>query len=149
MLSSRLVRLIEDNSADLAAGLVDRLRHSSRTASYLLVPEDELRRDTTRVYQNLGDWLMTKTETDIEYRYTQVGIQRAEQGVALSDFIWALIISKEVLWRFLQTNALIERVMELQGELEFLRLVDQFYDRAVYYGSLGYARTHGGTRKAA
>jgi hypothetical protein len=149
MLSLRLVRLIEQHSEELANNLIDRLRHSSRTVDYFKVPDDELRRDAGNIYFYLGDWLLNKTETDVEFRYTQIGQKRAEQGIALSDFVWALVITKENLWRFLQSHALVDRVQELYGELEFMQLVDQFFDRAMYYATVGYQRAQRAAGKAA
>jgi hypothetical protein len=149
MLSLRLVRLIEDHSAELGASLIDRLRHSSRTVDYFKLPDDELRHGAARIYRELGDWLLNKTETDIEYHYTQIGAKRAEEGIAISDFVWALIISKENLWHFLQTHAPIDHMLELYGEIELLQLIDQFFDRALYYATLGYQRFERSVGRAA
>ncbi len=140
MIAVRLVRLIEQHADELAAGLIERIRHSSRTVDYFKIPEEELRRAAGEIYRRLGDWLQNKTETDIEYHYTQTGMRRAEQGVAISDFVWALVITKENLWRFLQSHAIVDRMFELYGELELIQMVDQFFDRALYYSILGYQR---------
>ncbi len=142
MLASRLVRLIEENSSELAADLVDRLRHSSRTVDYFKLPQDELRAHALEIYRHLGDWLLNKTETEIEYHYTQIGASRAEQGIAISDFVWALVITKENLWRFLSSHAVADRMFELWGELEFIQLYEQFFDRALYYAAVGYQQYH-------
>ena len=48
------------------------------------------------------------------------------------------MITKEHLWGFLQRESLLDRPFELYGELELLRMLDQFFDRAAYYGILGY-----------
>jgi hypothetical protein len=140
MLSLRLIRLIAEHSEDLARDLVDRLRHSSRTVDYFKIPEHELLQYGASIYRNLEEWLLNKTETDVEYQYTQIGMKRAEAGIAISDFIWALVITKENLWRFLQVHAAVDRMAELYGELEFMQLVDQFFDRAMYYAAVGYQR---------
>jgi hypothetical protein len=149
MLSIRLVRLIEEHSAELGASLIDRLRHSSRTVDYFKLPDDELRHSAAGIYRELGDWLLNKTETDVEYRYTQIGSKRAEEGIAISDFVWALIISKENLWHFLQTHAPMDHMLELYGEIELLQLIDQFFDRALYYAMIGYQRFGRSARTAA
>jgi hypothetical protein len=149
MLSQRLFRLIEAGSDELANDLVDRLRHSSRTVDYFKIPEEELRQNAGSMYRHLGDWLLNKTETDIEFRYTQLGEKRAEQGIAISDLVWALVITKENLWRFLQTHAAVDHIVGLYGELEFVQLVDQFFDRALYYAVHGYQRARQGAPKAA
>jgi hypothetical protein len=41
---------------------------------------------------------------------------------------------------FLQRESLPERPIEAFGELEMLQLLDQFFDRAIYYASVGYER---------
>ena len=146
MLSLRLIRLIAEHSEDLARDLVDRLRHSSRTVDYFKIPEHELLQYGASIYRNLEEWLLNKTETDVEYQYTQIGMKRAEAGIAISDFIWALVITKENLWRFLQVHAAVDRMAELYGELEFMQLVDQFFDRAMYYVAISYTQ---GKRSAA
>ena len=147
MIATRLVTLIENHSDELAAGLVDRLRHSSRTVAYFKIPEDDLRQAAYDIYHHLGDWLNNKTETDIEYQFTQVGTQRAQDGIPLSDFIWGMVITKESLWRFLQMQS-VEKVVELYGELELIQLIDQFFDRALYYATLGYQRVERGAQAA-
>jgi len=147
MVANRLVQLIEAHSDELAASLVERLRHSSRTVSFLKIPEDSLRQAADDLYRHLGDWLNNKTETDIEYRFVQVGTMRAEQRIPLSDFVWAMIITKESIWRFLQMQS-VERVFDLYGELELIHLIDQFFDRALYYATLGYSQAERASRAA-
>ncbi len=141
MLGTRLVRLIESHSDRLAEGLMRKLRQSDRTSGFRQVPEEELRAGAQDIYRNLGDWLVTKTESDIEVRYTQIGARRAEQGVPVQQFLWAMLLSKEHLWAFLQREGLAEGPVELFGELELLQLLDQFFDRALYYAVVGYEHT--------
>jgi len=138
MLGSRLVGLIERNSNDLAEGLVTKLCNSSRTVDFRQISGDELAKGAHEIYSNLSDWLLTKTESDIELRYTTVGSKRAEQGVPLSQFVWAILMSKEHLWAFLQREGFVTGPVELFGELELLQLLDQFFDRAMYYAVVGY-----------
>src|SRR5689334_23393061 len=102
MLGSRLVGLIERNSNELAEGLAAKLCNSSRTADFRKIPPDELAKGAHEIYSNLSDWLLTKTKSDIEVRYTAIGGKRAEQEVELSQLVWAILMSKEHLWAFLQ-----------------------------------------------
>ncbi len=147
MLGGHLVRLIERHSDELADGLMKKLRQSDRTTEFRKIPQDELKRGAREVYDNLGDWLLTKTESDIEVRYTQLGTRRATQGVPIAQFVWAVLVSKEHLFAFLQREGLAEGIVQLYSELELLQLLDQFFDRALYYAVIGYDRAH--MRKAA
>jgi len=138
MLGSRLVGLIERNSNELAEGLAAKLCNSSRTTDFCEIPPDELARGAHEIYSNLSDWLLTKTESDIEVRYTAIGAKRAEQEVELSQLVWAILMSKEHLWAFLQREGFVTGPVELFGELELLQLLDQFFDRAMYYAVVGH-----------
>ena len=138
MIALRLVRLIEQHSDELAAELVVKLETSSRTAELRKVPIDELRRRLQEILRHLSEWLLTKTGHDIEQRYFEIGERRASQGVALSDFCWAIVMTKEHLWEFLQREGLIRGPVEIYGEMELLRLLDQFFDRALCFATEGY-----------
>src|SRR3954452_6569519 len=138
MLGSRLVGLIERNSNELAEGLATKLCKSSRTMDFRKISGDELASGAHEIYSNLSDWLLTKTESDIEVRYTTVGSKRAAQGVTLAQLVWAILMSKEHLWAFLQREGFVTGPVELFGELELLQLLDQFFDRAMYYAVVGH-----------
>ena len=148
MIALRLVRLIEANSEKLARGLLDKILSSERASSFRNIDRKEMEQGVQEFYKNLSEWLLTKTESDIELRYTQVGERRASQGIPESQWIWAIILGKDHLWGFLQREALVDGVIELFGELEFLRLLDQFFDRALYYASLGFERAGKSARAA-
>jgi hypothetical protein len=140
MLAYRLVRLIETNSDALAAGLVGKVQSSKLTSSYRHVPPEELKDKVGEVYRHLGEWLLGKSSFDIERRYEEIGARRVHQGVPVSELIWVIILTKENLWEFLQKESAPERPAEAFGELEMLQLLDQFFDRAIYYASVGYER---------
>lgn len=138
MLSIHFARLIENHSEALAEGLVRRLQSTERTAAYRNISTETLTRQVQEVYQNLSIWLTTKTEAEIEARYSEVGRLRARSGVPVGQFAWALIMSKEYLWQFLLREAMADQAMQLLSELDFLLLLEQFFDRALYYGVAAY-----------
>lgn len=140
MLAYRLVRLIETHSDELAAGLLKRVQDSELTRSYRHVAPEELRQRVYEIYRHLGEWLLGKGAFDIEQRYEEIGTRRAHQSVPISELIWVITLTKENLWEFLKKEAAVQRPTEVYGELEMLQLLDQFFDRAIYYASIGYER---------
>ena len=144
MLPHRLVQLIETHADHLARDLVEKVRNSERLSDMRKVPEDELKSRAYEIYRNLSDWLLTKTESDIERQFCAVGARRAAQGVALSHLLGAILAVKENLWEYLMREAMVDRYVELFEELELIHVVGQFFDRAVYYAARGYelARVH-------
>lgn len=144
MIAQRMIRMIESRSDQLARGLIEKVLNSEKMSDMRKVPLPELQQRVYEIYHNLNDWLETKTEGDIERWYTAIGARRASQGVALSHLVCALLAVKEQLWDFLAREAMLDRPLEVYQEIELLRLVDQFFDRAVYYA----ARGHEQARKA-
>jgi hypothetical protein len=140
MLAYRLVRLIETHSDKLVGGLLEKVKASELTPNYRNTAAKELSERVGEIYRHLGDWLLGKSEFDIEQRYEEIGARRAQQGVPISELIWCITLTKENLWEFLRTDAGMERPTEVFGELEMLQLLDQFFDRASYYAALGHEK---------
>jgi hypothetical protein len=149
MIALRLVHLVEAHSDELAQGLIEKFARSSRTSDMKKVPPAELRERVYELLHQLGEWLLTKTESDVERRYFDIGGRRAAQGVSLSDYCWAIVLTKEHLWEFLQQQAFMTSPVELYGEMELLRLLDQFFDRALCYATEGYEQYVSGHRPTA
>ncbi len=153
MIARRLTQLIEEHSDGLARGLLRRIQNSEEMLDFKKVPAFELQERTFEIYRNLSDWLVNKTEKDIERTYTEIAMRRMAQGVAFSQFFCALVSTKEQLWEFLQDERLEEKFVNIYGELQLIRQVDHFFDRALYYAARAYEReaerralTHCGAR---
>ncbi len=138
MIALKLVRLIESHPEELAKRLMAKLKQWGRTHDLYKVPQHELEQRTYEVYRNLTDWLLYKTEKDIEKTYTELGRRRAAQGVPFGSIFWAIVTTREVLWEFLQDEGFGETPLDLQAGFELLRMMEHFFDKALYYASVGY-----------
>ena len=138
ILVHRLTRLIELHANQLAASLEARIGASDRCANYSRVSADELKMLVAGIYGQLGDWLVTKTEPEIERRYAAIGARRAEQRVPVSELLWCIVLVKENLWEFLREQEALGNVSQIFGELALMQLVEQFFDRAIYYAVRGH-----------
>jgi len=143
MLAMRLVKLTEAHSGELCRDLTEQIVISERTSDFRRIPAEELRLAASEVYRNLGEWLLQKTESDIEARFRTVATRRAAEGIRLHQFVWALVLSRDRLWHFLRRQSFADNVVALYGELELQRLLSQFFDRAIYYAVLGYEEAGG------
>jgi hypothetical protein len=81
---------------------------------------------------------ITKTAYDIKQRYLELGERRASQGVALSGLCWAIAVTKEHLWEFLERQGFKRGPVKIYREMELLRLLDQFFDRGPCFTTEGY-----------
>ena len=140
MLTYRLLRLIETHSDQLAHGIMQRIQSCERTQSFSKLPPDEMESRVHEIYRNLGDWLLKKTEADIERRYCEIGARRANQRIPLHEVLWAITEVKEFLWEYLKKEGMADGPVEMLSELEMLGLTDRFFSRAAYYTAVGYER---------
>jgi hypothetical protein len=138
MLTYRLVRLIEYHSEELTAGLLHKVSQSERTRSYANAPMDDLKTQVSDIYHHLGTWLLDKSSADVEQRYTAVGARRAQQNIALSDLVWAIVLTKHNLWEFIDEAAFPGRTVGLADKQELLQLMDEFFDTAIHAAVVGY-----------
>lgn len=148
MLGIKLVRLIERHSEVLSRGLTQEIRKSERTSDFRKIAAEDLQLAATEVYRNLGDWLLQKTDGDIGRRFRKIAAERAAAGIRLHQFIWALMLTRDHLWHFLRREAFADTVIELHGELELHGLLNQFFDRAIYYAIEGYEEAGQATQKS-
>ena len=73
-------------------------------------------------------------------RGVRIGARRAKQNVPFSQVAWAIILTKDNLWEFLKKEREMDRPVEVFGEMEMLQLLDNFFDRAVFYAAVGYEK---------
>lgn len=138
MFAHRLVRLIETHADQLSEGLIKKVKDSEVCSEFLsLVPNHELKHRTFEIYRNVSEWVMNKTESEIEERYIGLGVRRAQQDVPFSQMLYAIQATKEYLWEFLRHEGLLEPT-ELIGEIELLYSLERFFDRAAYFAAVGY-----------
>ncbi|MGA8151744.1 MAG: hypothetical protein WB952_12400 [Terriglobales bacterium] len=138
MIAIRLVRLIELHAERLSCALTLKLENDPRCLDLRKVPPAELNARTYEIFRNLSEWLLYKTEHDVKRVYTEIGVRRSQQGVAFSHLLYAITATKEELWRFLHDEGVVTKPVELFAEMELFRLLDQFFDKALYYMAVGY-----------
>jgi len=143
MLTHRLVRLIETHSEALANSLLEKVQNSTFTTAFKNVPPEELKSRVAEIYLHLGEWVLAKSDSELQHRYHEIGVRRYHQHVPLPQLLWAIILAKQTLWEFLAWESVPDRLAEVFGELELLQMLGGFFDRALHYAAQGYedART--------
>jgi hypothetical protein len=141
MFALRLVRLVEEHADQLAEGLLKKLKDSDACNELLTkVPDSELRSRACEIYKHVSEWLLSKSEADVEERYLGLGARRANQDVPFSQMLYAIQTVKENMWDFLRNEDFME-AQELLGEMELLYSLERFFDRVIYFACVGYEGT--------
>jgi hypothetical protein len=137
-LSDRLVRIIESDAEAFTEGTVRSLQSSPRTEAYHKLPYSELYNRVYEVYHNLGRWLWEKSNDAIRAWYKELGEKRCEEGIPLSEVLWALVFTKDRLLEYLDGSGLVDSAVGLYQQQELNRLIGHFFDRAICYAAEGY-----------
>ena len=65
---------------------------------------------------------------------------RCREGFALSEVIQALLVIRRVLWFKVQSDGFLDTALDLNMALALYNRVLLFFDRAIYFTSLGYEK---------
>lgn len=141
LISEKLVELIERNADSLTKRWLADVQKHLDTPTYHKFNPDELYRRSYTVYSQLGKWLSKETtKEEIAKYYIALGQQRRKEGFALSEVIQALIITRRHLWLKVSSEGLLDTALELYRAMELNNRVILFFDRAIFYASVGYER---------
>lgn len=159
MISARLVELIQNHAPRLSADIVSDLMSNPQTPGFRTVPRLELEARIFRVYDRLGDWIGAGPDSSAEAEFEEWGRRRFGQGIPLSEIVYAIILLKAHLSRYIQDHGLIDSAfpateadyvlpMHMHSLQELNRMVSLFFDRALYHLALGYESAAAGDRTA-
>lgn len=140
MLSQRLVRTIQDHAEPLTRAALDEISRNPRTAAYHGLGGDELRRRIHDVYSNLGRWVADMKDDELEQVYAALGQRRRGEGIPLPQVVYALILTKRQLRDYMLRQGG-DSALELHQEEELHLLVENFFDKAVYFTVQGYSQS--------
>jgi hypothetical protein len=139
MHAAKLVRHLRANADSMSERVLEKIRNSPRCSHLLLrVPAEEYKQYAVDVYRDLVEWLAVETDSVIVSRYVELGNRRAQQGIPFSHLFWAVCITREYLWEYIQQECLLDEPVEFWGGVMLLRSLNQFFDRALYFALVGY-----------
>lgn len=141
MRAAKLVQHLRANADSMSERLLEKIRNSSNCRDLLRrVPAEEHKRYSLNIYLDLVDWLASEGDAATDSLYLELGIRRAQQGVPVSQLFWAVCITREYLWDYIQQECLLEEPVEFWGGVMLLRSVNHFFDRALYAALVGYQK---------
>jgi hypothetical protein len=154
MIFARLIELIENHATRLARDITEDLMSNDRTRSFRAVKRDDLEPRIVEVLQHLGTWIGNPRSERVQAEFTDWGGRRFGQGIPLSEIVYALIIFKRHLRRYIHDHGLVEASfpraegdyvlpMHLQSVQDLNATVGAFFDEALYNLARGYESARG------
>jgi len=149
MLGPRLLQLIQAHAGPLTRDVVKDVRTSERTPTFRRLDPADVETRIAALFYNLGKWLGDADETAVAAEYEDMGRARFREGVRVSELVYALLISKHHLRRYIREHGLVDFVgdriasqellpVELHSIQELNYQVGEFFDRALYHLVRGY-----------
>ncbi len=140
MLYRKFITLVEDHAEELTRLWIDEVKNNPATQGYTQFSDENLHDKIYDVYIRLGRLLLEEDPSfkGLASHYMKLGKDRASEGLKLSEVIYALILSRVVLWRWVVNQGVINGTLDLQQALEFYQKVTNFFDKAAYFVACGY-----------
>jgi succinate-acetate transporter protein len=137
---SRLPRaFVLDYGEEIASMWVQDLSRNPQTPSYGLVSHDELANASEFALTQVSEHLSGRSGAEEVGRFFHdLGGKRAAQGLPLPELISAILLLKREIWMSARTHGVWESAMDLQRAVDLNRELGRFFDRAVYYVTVGY-----------
>jgi len=151
MVAERLVELIEIQAPRLAADVTQDLMTNARTIGFAGVKRVELEERLFQLLHHLGNWISDRRSEKVQLEFADWGRRRFDQGIPISQIVFAIIVLKQHLRRYIRDHGLVEasfpRVdgdyvlpMHLHSLQELNAQVGLFFDEALYHLAVGYER---------
>ena len=135
----KLVEMIERNAAKMAEELKTHLLSEEGTSSYQALDGSTLYDNIFETYSRLGYWLLRDSERgEVPIYYADLGKQRFEEGFPLHEIIQAQIATKRHIWDTILEKGILGTAKELNSVVDFITLLNRFFDMTIYYATLGY-----------
>jgi hypothetical protein len=149
MLSAKLVEMIEIHAGRLTADVAQDLATNPRTRGFRRASRQELEQRVFRIFHHLGNWIGDDTSHSVEAEFSDWGSRRFDQGIPISEIVYALVVLKQHLRRYIRDNGLVDAAfprtdgdyvlpMHLHGLQDLNARVGEFFDEALYHLSCGY-----------
>jgi hypothetical protein len=148
MISAKLVHRIEDHWEQVNARFFRLMRSSPDMPHFTRMPDSELTEVCRRVLRNLGNWLVSGSESDIAWHFERIGAERHRSGIPLSEAIRVVQLLKDATIGFIQDAGPIENSVELCVEEELENQLGRFFDLLVFHLARGYENPSGAPARA-
>jgi hypothetical protein len=149
MMGTRLLLLIQAHAGALTHDVVQDLRSNERTPTFRRLNPADVEARVSALFYNLGKWIGDADENAVRTEYEDMGRTRFREGVPVSELVYALLIGKHHLRRYIREHGLVDfagdRIVpqellpfELHSIQELNYQVGEFFDRALYHLARGH-----------
>ena len=141
--------LIQAHAGPLTYDAVKDLTTNERTPTFRRLNPADVESRVAALYYNLGKWIGDPDERAVREEYEDMGRVRFREGAQISELVYALLLTKQHLRRYIREHGLVDfpgdRVvteemlpLELHSIQELNYHLGEFFDRALFHLARGY-----------
>jgi hypothetical protein len=149
MLGARLLLHMQAHAPSLTRDVVQDLMTNERTPTFRRLNPVDVETRVSAFFYNLAKWIGDADETAVATEYEEMGRSRFREGVPVSELVYALLITKHHLRRYIREHGLVDFAgdrmlpnellpVELHSLQELNYQVGEFFDRALYHLAVGF-----------
>jgi hypothetical protein len=151
LLINRFIRLIENHAETLAMQWVQNVRTNPLTNGYGKLSKEALHDIVYSRFRKLGEWIGGKEgrDKDIALQFRDVGIDAAKSGLKVSEMVYSFMLERDLLWSYILDEGIITEGVDLNRAIEFSHQLNYFYEKAIYFATVGHEGCHVSAEHAA
>src|SRR5215467_4789659 len=108
MIGAKLIELIEIHANQLSLDIARDLATNERTRGFRAIPFDELTPRLFQIIHDLGNWMGDPSSLKVQDEFMAWGAQRVDQKIPLSEVVYAVIVLKQHLRRYIAEHGLVD-----------------------------------------
>ena len=130
---------VQEHGEEIATMWIADIRDNPLTPSYKAVSDAELTQSGEFALAQVDDYFAGRdSDDDIGRFFHDLGQKRAAMGLPLHELVSALLLLKREIWMSARQHGVWESAVDLKRAVDLNRELGRFFDRAVYYSTLGY-----------
>ncbi|MCP4219116.1 MAG: hypothetical protein GY765_31060 [bacterium] len=138
MIYKQVISALEKDIAAIVKTWAKKVTESAYMDTYQAFDREEVFMRGEKLYSNLIKWLGDGASDDVEDYFTRIGAERNEEGFPLSEVIFALYLTRSVLWDyFFKINDLLAS-FDKEKILELVHVLNNYFDRGNFFITRGY-----------
>ncbi len=139
MIYKKLIEILEAGISAIVKKWADQVAGSEYMETYQSLPKDEVAHRGEKLFENLIKWLGDGgSDDELKNYFESVGAARNDQGFPLSEVIFALYLTRKVLWESLfNENGSIDS-FDKKEILEMVHVLNNYFDRGNFFITRGY-----------
>jgi hypothetical protein len=140
MVSTRLVHQIEDHWSHISGRFLRLLLTCEEPRFLSHITESEASDACRRALGNLGNWLVSGSDSVIVQEYERIGAERHRHGTPLSVAIRCVQLMKDATIGYIHDEGTISSTIDLYAEEELENRLGRFFDVLIFHLARGYEK---------